>query len=302
VPHHPHAPDTTSRTARPRTLLMCRPTYFDVCYSINPWMDPGVPTFPSTAAAQWKHLHDLLVELGHEVRLIQPVPGLPDMVFAANGALVVDGRVLVARFRHAQRQGESPAYEEWFRREGWSDVRTARHVNEGAGDLAWTGDEILAGTGFRTAPEAHAEVAAVFGRPVVSLTLVDPRFYHLDTALTVLARGEIMYYPQAFDDAGRRLLAQRYPDAVLASAADADAFGLNAFSDGRHVVLPHGATGLAAQLRERGYVPIGVELGELLKAGGGPRCCLLDLDRDPAREPLRSRERDLDRETVGSEA
>lgn len=271
--------DGRARTARPRTLLMCKPTYFDVRYSINPWMDPSIPTATDTGLGQWKNLHDVFAELGHDIQLVEARPGLPDMVFAANGATVVDGRVLVARFRHEQRQEESEAYVEWFHERGWTEVSVAQHDNEGEGDFLFTGNEILAGTGFRTARAAHDEVAEFFERPVVSLNLVDPRYYHLDTALAVLDHGEVMYYPPAFDAAGRAELETRFPDAILASDADAAVFGLNAFSDGRHVVLPEAATGLAAQLRERGFEPIGVDLVELLKAGGSVKCCTLELRR-----------------------
>src|SRR5262249_54367016 len=148
------------------------------------------------------------------------------------------------------------------------EARAARFVNEGEGDILFAGPEILAGTGFRTERAAHDEVREFFGRPVVSLTLVDPRFYHLDTALSVLGHGEVMYFPAAFDGGSRDALATRFPDAILATERDAEAFGLNAFSDGRHVVLPEAATGLAGQLAERGFEPIGVDLTELLKAGG----------------------------------
>jgi N-dimethylarginine dimethylaminohydrolase len=258
---------------------MCEPTYFDVCYSINPWMDPNRPTSPDTGLGQWKYLHDLFVELGHDVERVEARSGLPDMVFAANGATVIDGKALVAKFRHAQRRDESEAYLEWFERRGWQDVRMASHDNEGEGDFLFTGNEILAGKGFRTVAAAHDELAEFFGRPVVGLTLVDPRFYHLDTALAVLDHGEVMYFPGAFDAASREVLVSRFPDAILASEADAEAFGLNAFSDGRHVVLPEAAVGLAAQLRERGFEPIGVDLVELLKAGGSVKCCTLELRR-----------------------
>ncbi|WP_206302626.1 dimethylargininase [Streptomyces sp. WAC 01529] len=265
------------RKASPRQYLMCRPTYFDVTYSINPWMDPDRPTSIQTGLSQWKWLFDTFAGLGHDVRLIEPVPGLPDMVFAANGALVVDRKVLVARFRHPQRRDESAAYLEWFGRGGWSEVRQAEYVNEGEGDFLCTGGEILAGTGFRSEARAHDEVREFFGRPVIGLTLVDPRFYHLDTALAVLGEGEIMYYPGAFDAESRAVLAERFPDAVLAEEADAAVFGLNALSDGRNVVLPRAATGLAARLRERGYHPVGADLTELLKAGGSVKCCTLEL-------------------------
>ncbi|MFI8167558.1 dimethylargininase [Streptomyces sp. NPDC086081] len=276
---HTHVENAAGRVraASPRRYLMCRPTHFDVTYSINPWMDPGRPTSTEVGLGQWKRLHDVFVGLGHEVELIDPVPGLPDMVFAANGAVVVDGKVLVARFRHPQRTDEARAYLEWFGRGDWSEVRQAEYVNEGEGDFLFAGGEILAGTGFRSDPRAHDEVREFFGRPVLSLTLVDPRWYHLDTALAVLDDGHVMYYPAAFSAQSRALLSERFPDAVLAGEPDAAVFGLNALSDGRNVVLPRQAVGLAAQLREHGYTPVGADLTEMLKAGGSVKCCTLEL-------------------------
>ncbi|MFE7037312.1 dimethylargininase [Streptomyces sp. NPDC057621] len=265
------------RQASPRRYLMCRPNYFDVTYSINPWMEPSRPSSADVALDQWKHLHDSFAALGHDVQLIEPVAGLPDMVFAANGATVVDGKVLVARFRHEQRADESAAYLDWFRERGWSEVKMAQYVNEGEGDFLLADDVILAGTGFRSDSRSHGEAQEFFGRPVVSLMLVDPRFYHLDTALSVLGDGHVMYYPGAFSTASQKLLAERFPDAIRADVADAEVFGLNAVSDGRNVTLPRRATGLAARLREQGYEPIGTELGELLKAGGSVKCCMLEL-------------------------
>ncbi len=271
----PAAP-APARRFRPRHYLMCPPTHFDVTYSINPWMEPEKPTDAALAVAQWERLRSLLVGLGHRVDLIDPEPGLPDMVFAANGATVVDGRVLAARFRHPQRAAEAPAYASWFRERGYR-VHEAAHVNEGEGDYLVTGTRILAGSGFRTDPAAHAEAERVLGRPVVGLDLVDPRFYHLDTALAVLADDEIMYFPGAFSARSRDLLAGLYPDAVTATEEDALVFGLNAVSDGRHVVLSAQAVRLADRLADRGYVPIGVDLSELLKSGGGAKCCTLEV-------------------------
>ena len=272
------------RVARTRRFLMCPPTHFDVAYAINPWMEPEKPTDTPLAVVQWERLRGLLLGLGHRVDLVDPVPGLPDMVFAANGATVVDGLVLSARFRYPQRFAEAPAYLAWLADHGYP-VRQARFVNEGEGDLLPTGERILAGTGFRTDRRAHAEAAEYFGRPVVSLTLVDPYFYHLDTALAVLDHEQIMYYPGAFSPQSQAVLRGLYPNAIQATRADAEVFGLNAISDGRHVLLPRAAVHLAEELRWAGFEPIGVELPELLKAGGGAKCCALELREAPADHP-----------------
>jgi N-dimethylarginine dimethylaminohydrolase len=263
--------------ATPRHYLMVKPTYFNVEYSINPWMEPKKPTFTKLAVAQWEWLRDLYIDLGHQVDELDPRPGLPDMVFAANGATVINGQVLVARFHHEQRRAEADAYLDWFQARDYRSVRQAQWANEGEGDLLLAGSRLLAGSGFRTSVQAHIESQAFFGLPVIGLTLVDPRYYHLDTALAVLDSNTIMYYPPAFSAASRGLLMELYPDAITASDSDAGVFGLNAVSDGKHVVLPGAATGLIGKLRERNFEPIGADMSELLKAGGSVKCCTLEL-------------------------
>jgi N-dimethylarginine dimethylaminohydrolase len=261
-----------------RHYLMCRPTYFAVDYAINPWMDPTAPVDVERAFAQWEALHGTYLSLGHRVDLVEPVAGLPDMVFAANGATVVDGVVLGSQFHHPERAEEAPEYLAWFANAGF-DTHEAKFVNEGEGDLLLAGDWLLAGTGFRTEPLAHAEAQELFGRPTITLQLVDPRYYHLDTALSVLGPDNIAYLPEAFSAGSQRVLQRLYPDAVLATEADAAVLGLNAVSDGHRVVLPGEATGLIAELARRGYEPIPVDLSELRKAGGGPKCCTLEVRR-----------------------
>lgn len=271
------ATPTVARSARPRRYLMCPPEHFAVDYAINPWMDPTQPVDVGRAIQQWERLRQTYLSLGHAVDVIAPEPGLPDMVFAANGGLVVNNRAIGARFAHPERAAEGPAYLRWLRGAGLDDVHEPVHTNEGEGDLLAIGSKILAGTGFRTSLEAHMEVQEHLGVPVISLQLVDPRFYHLDTALAVLDDDVIAYLPEAFSTGSRQVLAALFPDAIVASRADAEVLGLNAVSDGRNVVLPDTATDLAAQLRERGFEPVGVDLSELLKAGGSVKCCTLEV-------------------------
>ncbi|MFF5624240.1 dimethylargininase [Microbacterium sp. NPDC012755] len=279
----PETAVTSTRTAHHRRYLMCKPEHFTVNYSINPWMEPANPTDTAKAVAQWQKLYDLYIELGHEVELIEPLPGYPDMVYTANGGFLIDGRAYVPSFYYEQRQGESPAFADWFRAHGFDTVMP-KEINEGEGDFLLAGDVILAGTGFRSAGDSHREVSEVFGREVVTLTLVDPRFYHLDTALTVLdpvvdegRTAGIAYLPHAFDEASQKVLAERFPDAILVSDEDGAVFGLNSASDGYNVVISPRAKGFEKQLRERGYNPILIDLSELLLGGGGIKCCTLEL-------------------------
>ncbi|MGW2284240.1 dimethylargininase [Streptomyces phaeochromogenes] len=267
------------RRATPRRYLMCPPAHFEVTYSINPWMDPAKPVDVPLAVAQWEDLRDRYRTLGHTVEELTPRRGLPDMVFAANGATVVDGRVLGARFAFREREQEAEAHLDWFRTNGFDRVHEPVHINEGEGDFAVTASYVLAGRGFRASPLSHGEAQEFFGRPVIGLDLVDPRYYHLDTALAVLddATDQVMYHPPAFSPGSREVLRRLFPDALLADDEDAAALGLNAVSDGLHVLLPQSATGLFDPLRERGYEPIGMDLSELLKGGGSVKCCTQEL-------------------------
>ncbi|MDG4663917.1 dimethylargininase [Mycobacterium sp. 236(2023)] len=266
----------TERSTRTRRYLMTAPTFFAVEYVINPWMDAATPVDTDRALSQWDALRGTYLDLGHSVELIEPMAGLPDMVYAANGGTIVNGKAVVARFAHAERAGEAVAYAEWMARSGYEPFET-RHVNEGQGDFLTVGSVILAGYGFRTDRRAHDEVAAHVGMPIVSLELVDPRFYHLDTALAVLDDATIAYYPPAFAPESRVTLARMFPTAIEVASADAYVLGLNVVSDGLNVVLPAAATGFADQLRNAGFAPVGVDLSELLKGGGSVKCCTLEV-------------------------
>jgi N-dimethylarginine dimethylaminohydrolase len=266
----PHRIPTT------RHYVMVPPTHYTVEYAINPWMDPANPVDTAVALDQWNGLRTAYERLGHTVHILEPVAGLPDMVYAANGGIVFRDKAIVANFTHPERAGESAAHADWMRTHGLHPIHP-HFTNEGQGDFLLAGDIMLAGTGFRTDERAHAEVSRLLDIPVVTLELVDPRFYHVDTALAVLDAQTIAYYPPAFSEPSQAKLRAMYPTAVVASSADAFVLGLNMVSDGQNVMLPAAATGLAGQLRAAGFTPIGIELSELLKGGGSVKCCTLEL-------------------------
>lgn len=267
--------DETS-TRSPKTVLMCRPEYFSVSYRINPWMHPENPTDTPKALAQWTALYETYQRLGFVVYLIDPIEGLPDMVYAANGGLVIDGIAYSANFRHSERGPEAGHYAAWFADFGFTSAH-AFEVNEGEGDFLPVGGRILAAHGFRSDLSSHRELEDVFGREVVSLKLVRPDFYHLDTALAVLDDETVSYLPSAFDEPSQAVLANLFPDAIIADEKDAAWLGLNLFSDGASVVMAAQATGLAESIRARGFEVFGVDMSELLLGGGGVKCCTLEL-------------------------
>ncbi len=200
-------------TDRP-TFLMCPPTLYDVNYVINPWMAGNVNrSSRQRATDQWTVLHGALAKIA-DVLLVEPQPGSPDMVFTANAGLVYDGAVAMSSFYHPERQGEEPHFRRWFEESGFAvcDVPRATPF-EGEGDALFepNGSRLWAGHGPRTRQNSHRQLTELWDTEVVSLRLIDPRFYHLDTCFCPLSNGEVMYYPSAFDAESQKKIEQRYP-------------------------------------------------------------------------------------------
>ncbi len=260
-----------------KTYLMCPPDYFKIDYEINDWMHQDNQVDQGLAKRQWQAIKDTYEKLGHKVDLIDAVDGLPDMIFTANGGQVIDGRALVASFKFPQRRGETEHFRRWFQAAGYDPVAVSSQVWEGEGDCLMAGNVIYAGYGFRSEKSEANELAKFFDRQVVSLKLVDPRFYHLDTCFCPLDGRTVMYYPPAFDEESQAKIKRSGLMLIEANEDDAAGFGLNAVSDGQHVVLSNHAQELIGDLRRRGYQPIPVDVSEFKKSGGGVKCVTLEL-------------------------
>ena len=271
---------SASRTPHP-ALLMCRPAHYGIRYEINPWMHVRRPANQRKAVRQWEALYRLLTALNVRVQLLPPSAGLPDLVFTANAGLV-DGRTFIrSNFRYPQRQGEEPVVERYVRRRGFRIVRLPRRFNfEGEGDALWSGDTLLLGFRYRSDAAAHERLAALLGREVLPVELIDKRFYHLDTCFCPLDARSALWYPRAFDRYGRRVLERAVPELLPVSEADATRFCCNAIVAGREIVLQAGASrALLKRLRARGLTPHPLDLSEFLKAGGSAKCLVLWLSR-----------------------
>lgn len=285
-------------------FLMCPPDQYDVDYVINPWMEGNVHK-PSreTAAGQWRGLHKLLVQ-DAQVETIPGRPGLPDMVFTANAGLAVGRKVVLSRFLHRERQGEEEHFREWFNQHGFEVFELPADLPfEGAGDalLERQGRYLWAGYGFRSELDSHPYLARWLDLEVISLRLIDPRFYHLDTCFCPLEGGWLLYYPQAFDAYSNRLIEQRVPaeQRIAASEADAVRFACNAVNVGPGIVLNQAGPDLRRRLEAAGFAVRETPLTEFLKSGGGAKCLTLRLtEPEPARgrfaTAVRSRELTLE--------
>jgi len=273
-------------------LLMSPPDHFEVAYSINPWMNPeqwslDARRLSRDASSGWDALRSTYESLGARVIVKPAAKGWPDLVFTANCAVVLDGKAILARYLNAERAGEEEHGRRMFEQlkaRGEIDAmfRTPEGVYfEGAGDAIFDAGRRLMWMGFgqRSSRCAHHTVEQVFGIRTVSLELVNPRYYHLDTAFCLLSGGDIVYHPAAFTDEGRELIQFLAADKLIdAPAEDAANLGVNSVCLGRDVVLCHCSAALRARLEERGYRVHVVPLGAFNRSGGAAYCLTLRLD------------------------
>jgi N-dimethylarginine dimethylaminohydrolase len=262
---------------------MCPPDFYGIEYEINPWMNRKITSDPVESHRQWRALYDTLCMLGVAIERLEPVAGLPDLVFTANAGLVFHNRFISARFRYGVRQGETPHFDRWAREHGFAvEVLPGGFHFEGAGDALFCGETLFAGYRFRSDARSHQWIGEALGVEVLPLELVDPRFYHLDTCFCPLAPDAAMYYPGAFDDYGRSVLSGRIPHLIAVSAEEAVTFSCNAVVVGRTVIMNEETPKLAGALADAGYAVRPLRLTEFIKAGGSAKCLTLRLDGEEA--------------------
>lgn len=269
-------------------ILMCPPTHFGVEYVINPWMIGNVGgASPSRAQAQWDDLVKILSGMA-EIQFINPSPGLPDMCFAANGGLILDDVFVPPVFRVRQRVPEQALFAAWAEEAGFKVMTLPDdHSFEGEGDALWwpgpnSDPALWAGYGVRSSLESHRDLAEMLRIEVLSLRLVDERFYHLDTCFTPLPEGKVFYYPPAFDTRSNALIESRVNPDDLFAIGDEDAvnFACNAVRVGNHLIANYASAGLRAKLESWGYTVITTPMDEFMKSGGAAKCLALLMEQD----------------------
>lgn len=264
-------------------LLMCPPDFYGIEYEINPWMDIKVNAERKKALKQWEDLYNILTgEMGITVELLKPIKGLPDLVFTANGGFIQNNTAIVANFCYSQRAKEEKFFLDYFNSSGFKTVKPPEDIIfEGEGDILVSEETIFAGYRFRSDINSHKWISNLFKLKVISLELIDPRFYHLDTCFCPLSGGEIIYYPDAFDSYAKKVIQSSLPpeNIIKVKKKDALLFSCNAVEYKRKIVINAGADDLQRELEKRRYQVYQTNLSEFIKAGGSAKCLTLYLIR-----------------------
>ncbi len=259
---------------------MCPPTHFDVTYEINPWMRRDNRPDPDRAWAQWDHLVSVLCVAGAAIETVDPVRGLPDMVFTANAGFVDDRTFIVSRFMNPERRPEAGRFVDWFRPRGYAvcELDTSPEARFEGGEVCPFRGRLLGGYGFRSHPGALEALGAALAVEVLPIRLVDPRLYHLDACFCPLDERRAILAPNAFDGRGRELLSKLVPEPLLLEADEALAFCANSVVVGTCAIMPACPPRVGRILERWGYDVAVVDVSEFLKAGGAARCLTLPLD------------------------
>jgi len=263
-----------------KRFLMCAPEFFDVCYVINPWMEGNLGKVNKALAwQQWQSLHDIMAGMA-SVTLIEPVAGLPDMVFTANAGLVHNNDVIVTSFLHAERQPEAKHFERFLSSQGYSVKHLGEGtIFEGAGDALFDSQgRLWVGSGIRSDAHALDEIAAIFNVGTHGLELVNPHWYHLDTAFCPLSNGQAIAYAKAFSAKSVAVLNEAFgKDIIWVSEADAKNFACNAVSISQTIIMHKASAELKAALAQRSFEVIETDVSEFLKSGGSCKCLTLEI-------------------------
>ena len=262
-------------------VLMCPPDYYTVRYKINPWMNPRRRPDETTAILQWQALYETLQNIGLKISLVNPAPDLPDMVFTANAGLVFDNRFILSSFRYPQRQTESPYFETWAESAGMEVKHLPQdHYFEGEGDALFFKDTLIAGYRYRSDIRSHLHVSKIIEREVLSVELVNPDYYHLDTCFCPLNDTSALFYPGAFDVYGKKVLERIVPNLIPLSEKDARKFCCNAVVNGTNIIMNRCTPSLQETLGSLGFELHLLEFDEFIKAGGSSKCMVLFLNRE----------------------
>jgi len=270
------------KTKHIRKVLLCEPSHFSVDYVINPWMKIGSIN-KTKATSQWKNLANTLTKLAIKIEIIKPAKGLPDMVFAADQALIKYKNLVLSNFHYPQRRREIKKYLPWFKKQNFKIYKLPKKCFfEGSGECVWYGDLLFVGTGFRNSTGVCKFLSVYLNVETKCLELINPKFYHLDTCLFPLNDTTAFYYPLAFSQKSQRVLKKLVKNLIPLADDEANNFAANSLVTDHRVIMQKGNKNFAVKLKDLGYKTVEVDVSEFMKSGGGIHCLVQTLEEEYA--------------------
>jgi N-dimethylarginine dimethylaminohydrolase len=259
-----------------KKILMCPPDFFEISYEINPWMHTEIQAKNDLAKTQWQNLFETVKSLDVDVKLVDPVQNLPDLVFIDAGFLYKNV-FIPSNFTYPERQGESIHFEKWFRENGYEIRKLDTDLKfEGHGDNLWAGEnKVFCGNGFRSQKESFEKIKNILSDvgdfELINVDLIDNRFYHLDTCFCPLSEDLALVYPEAISEESYEGLKKQIR-LIEIDSENATKFACNSLVIGKDVVMPAGNDKVAEELVKYGFKTHQVDVTEFMKSGGACKC------------------------------
>ncbi|MDT8321105.1 MAG: arginine deiminase-related protein [Xanthomonadales bacterium] len=278
----------------PRSVFLVAPERFHVSTETahdNPYLDTVQPADPQRAQAQFDELLRLIRSSGVAVTCFPGDPDAPDGVFPNNVFATVPGRLIVGRMLYPGRQAEARRKDirAYFRTADYEVVDLSRQ--DGVAEL--TGPLVLdrarrvgyCGMSERVDEAGLAAMHEAFDLRLTFRFDLDPREYHTNVVLSVLAARACVLYPGAFrNPAVAEAIAAAWPGrCLMLDEAEKNAFAANciALTD-KDLFMSQAARDALApaklkRLAEWGFEVHSVALDEIEKAGGSLRCMVAEI-------------------------
>lgn len=256
---------------------MCPPTYFEIKYIINDWMDEKFEIDKAKAIAQWNDLCEVYDKLGAPVSMVEAIEGIPELTFAGDSIMLYGDKAISSRFRYKQRQAEVAPMARWFKDLGYviHQLPEGVHFEGNAETMLWNG-RLVGGYGIRSDQEAYTSVAEILDIEVIPLKLLEP-YYHLDTGFCPINADTIAYVPEAFDAQSRELVSKLAKNTIAIGSKEARMMACNSKAVGDTLVVStKQAPNFVADIKALGLNVVELELSEFRKAGAGAKCLTLE--------------------------
>ncbi len=265
------------KTLRDRHFYLSPPTYFEIEYVINEWMDINIKVDKSLAEAQWQTLLKTYEELGIKITVLDPIEGLPDLVFPGDAIFLFGDQAIASNFRHEERSQEVPPRAEWFSKQGFTvhSLPEELHFEGNAEAILWNG-RLLTGYGLRSDREVYPYLSDILDIEIVPLRVHAP-YFHLDVAVCPLDDETIAYAPDALGEDSRAMIEALAPKTIKVSKEEAKRLVVNSIVVEDTVILStKEAPQFCVDLEEHGFKPVALDMGEFYKSGGGVKCLTLE--------------------------
>lgn len=273
-----------------QNILMVSPKFFKIGYEINPFMrnvDGHLNSInEKLAQEQWNALQQTYLDLGLNVLQISPSSMHPDMVFTANQLLPFKDPInnfeqsfILSHMATAERAGEVIYFKNWANERGYKTYQLNVGPFEGMGDALWSFNEntLFVGHGFRTHKDVAVELKKITQKEVVSLKLISPYFYHLDTCLAIINDSTCALVKEAFDTESLSLLDKYFETKIEVSIDEAKkGLACNLFCpDGENIIIDQQNTDTISRLINFKFNIKKVDTSEFIKSGGSVFCLKL---------------------------